>query len=73
MDSRFYFKNGQVAEDLLGFLVIMEHIDDNTFKYHLGRNDFYNWLYGCIDKDIAENVKKVKSKSKMIEKLKKLL
>jgi hypothetical protein len=75
MDSKFYFRNGEVAEDIAGLLAILEHVDDETFAYHCNKdkNDYYSWINDCISPKLAKKVKGVKSKKALVKKLKESL
>jgi hypothetical protein len=75
MDSKFYFRNGEAAEDIPSFIAIIEHIDEDTFAYHCNKdkNDFYNWINDCVSPKLAKKVKSVKSKKALAKKLKETL
>lgn len=75
MDSKFYFRNGEVAEDIPGLLAIIEHIDDDTFAYHCSseKNDFFNWINDCISPKLAKKIKGAKTKKAIVRKLKESL
>jgi hypothetical protein len=75
MDSKFYFRNGEVAEDIPGFLAIIEHIDDDTFAYHCNKdkNDFFAWINDCISPKLGKKIKAAKTRKALIKKLKESL
>jgi len=56
----FYFRgpNGLLnlrAQNLITFRQLAEGIDDETWTYHLKRNDYSNWFRICInDEDLAQ-------------------
>jgi hypothetical protein len=68
----FYTKEGAVIKSLVELAKTIELMDDTTFKHHVsdGRNDFASWVNDIIkDKNLASNIKKVKSKEGMIRKI----
>ena len=55
----FYFRGAKGAlnlraQNLIIFCQLAEGIDDETWNYHLERNDFSHWFRNCInDEDLA--------------------
>ena len=55
----FYFRGPNEslnlrAQNLIVFCQLAEGIDDETWSFHLGRNDFSHWFRNCInDEDLA--------------------
>ncbi len=73
MECKFYFNNGETAEDIPGLVRVLKGIDEATFKYHLNKdkNDFLNWIKTGLGRtDIADDIKKVKTRKGLIKRLK---
>jgi hypothetical protein len=75
MDTRFYFRNGDVADDVSGFIAALEKMDEGTFAYHCNKdkNDFFNWMNDCISPKVAKKMKGIKTRKALIKKLKETL
>ena len=75
MESVFYFHNGQTADSVKALVKVLETLDEDTFKYHCNadKNDFFNWLStGMNDAKAAAAIKKVKTRTTMLAKLKQI-
>ncbi|HEX5170419.1 MAG TPA: hypothetical protein VFW11_14680, partial [Cyclobacteriaceae bacterium] len=59
-EKSFYFTGGENrlnlrATNLMTFANLAEGIDDDTWDYHLGRKDFFNWFKTAVnDDELAE-------------------
>lgn len=69
----FYLKDGRIIRNLKELLDILKNIDKGTFKHHVNanKNDFSNWIKDVLNEhELAEKIKKSKSKEEMIKILK---
>ena len=69
--NEFNFVNGTQARDVNSFLSQLKELSPEEFSAHFNesRNDFYNWMKDCVNGDIAEDIKAVKSQRELVEKL----
>jgi hypothetical protein len=64
----FYVSNGAVLKNLVELVSELRSMDSNTFTHHVNsdKNDFSNWIRDVFnDKNLANNIEKVKSKEEM--------
>jgi mannitol/fructose-specific phosphotransferase system IIA component (Ntr-type) len=69
-EQYFRLYNGVVLKNLHDLIDILEIIDEETFNHHVtnDKNDFSAWIKDAIkDKNLAEKIKKAKTKEEMIE------
>jgi hypothetical protein len=68
----FYFQNGTYAETRAQLAAQLKKLTREQFATYVNdqKNDVYNWLYNCLDTELAKKVKKVRDQKKMIELLK---
>ncbi|MFN6944311.1 MAG: DUF5752 family protein [Cytophagaceae bacterium] len=72
-ENYFFVQDGKVLrslEELIDYLPVMS---EDTFAHHVNKekNDFSNWIAEVIkDKELASSIKKVKTKSGLLKKLK---
>ena len=69
--QEFYLCNGAVADSVEALAEHVKELSSEQFSQHVNKekNDFYNWVYGCIDKKLGKTIKNVKSQRAMVEKL----
>ncbi|PSB41388.1 HAD-IIB family hydrolase [Chamaesiphon polymorphus] len=67
-DKWFYFRGREQklklkAQNLISFTQLAEGIDDDTWLYHLERQDYSRWLRDAIkDEELAEEVAQIESR-----------
>ncbi len=69
----FYSNDGKIFASIEELFIGLKDMTEDTFSYHLNaeKNDFYNWFTHVFHaSDIANSVKKVKTKSGFLKKLK---
>ncbi len=69
-EEYFHLYNGVVLKNLHDLIDVLEIIDDDTFEHHVkkDKNDFSEWIRHVIkDKNLADKIKKSKTKTEMIE------
>ncbi|MFN6944310.1 MAG: hypothetical protein ACK4ND_05145 [Cytophagaceae bacterium] len=75
-EKYFYVQDGKVLTNLDDLINYMPEISDETFAHHVNKdkNDFYNWICEVIkDEEMANSIKKVKTKSGFIKKVRSLV
>lgn len=68
----FWIHNGPIVRNLHELEKGIEHMDNETFIYHVnnGRNDFANWVRDILkDNELADDMQKSMSKSKLSKKM----
>lgn len=68
----FYSNDGKIFASIEDLFIGLKDMTEDTFSYHLNteKNDFYNWFTHVFHaSDIADAVKKVKTKSGFLKKL----
>jgi hypothetical protein len=68
----FWVHNGPIVRYLYELEIAIEHMNNETFKYHVhnSRNDFANWIRDVIkDEELADIMLKVKSKDEILKKV----
>ena len=68
----FWVNNGPVIRNLHELERAIEHMSDETFRYHINKekNDFANWIRDVlIDDKLADNTQKTESKDKILKKI----
>jgi len=70
--QEFFFCNGKVAATVEELKAEIPNLTKEEFGHHVNKekNDFYNWIYNCIDQKIAVKVKNVKTQKTFVSKLK---
>ncbi|MEM4500359.1 MAG: hypothetical protein QXD62_03380 [Candidatus Woesearchaeota archaeon] len=65
--ENFYLVDGRIVGTLTELVRLLDEISEETFRYHVNdwKNDFYNWIYNCINPQIALAVKDKKTKEEM--------
>ena len=65
----FYFCDGKVASSVEELVWHIRDLSPEQYKAHVSqeKNDFYNWINDCINKDVAGQVKGFIAQRKMIE------
>ena len=69
--QEFFFRDGIAVKNIPEMLDHIKKIPPIDFAYHCNdhNNDFYNWVKFCIDPNVAEDIKSVKTQRQMVEKL----
>jgi len=70
--EEFRFHNGETAETKAQLVAKLKRMSDEEFHSYVNvhKNDFYNWLRDCLDTELADRIKNVKDKSRMLALLK---
>jgi hypothetical protein len=61
----FYVCNGTVLKNLTDLQILLQHIDNGTFSYHVnsGKNDFFNWIRDIVkDNILAKKIADARTK-----------
>lgn len=72
----FWMCTGQILANLAELVQVLEHMDENTFSYHVNqdRNDFSNWISDVLGQaKLGAAVRKIKTASTMAKKIKSYL
>ncbi len=72
-DKVFYLYDGRILKNLLELKEALEDMEDYVFNHHVNpeRNDFCNWIeFVILDKDLANELRRVKTKQSTIKKIK---
>ena len=69
--QEFVFCDGTTVENIGKLVEHIKKLSPEQFSQHLNaeKNDFYNWIRDCIDSEVAEDLRWVKTQRDMVEKL----
>lgn len=70
--EHFYFHNGATAETKAQLVAQLKVMSEEEFSSYVNekKNDFYNWLKDCLDTELANRIKDVRDRSRIIALLK---
>jgi hypothetical protein len=70
--EEFRFEDGSVAETAAQLAKRLKRMTDQEFGRYVNeaKHDFYTWLRDCLDTDLAEKVKDLKSRDRILAALK---
>lgn len=72
----FVLSSGNIVKSFKELVVMLKGMDDETFKYHVGKdkNDFYLWIKNVLKAEaVAKKIERIKDKKKMSAILKRFL
>ncbi|MBN1503156.1 hypothetical protein JW930_06430 [Candidatus Woesearchaeota archaeon] len=69
--QEFVFSDGTVVPTIGRLVKHIKDISPEQYAAHVNeqKNDIYNWVYYCINKDLAEKIKGNIAQREMVEKL----
>jgi len=71
-DRAFWVRDGRVLRNLEDLHSALKSMDDDTFSHHVNseKNDFANWIFHVLDdRELAESIRDLKSKSGILRAL----
>lgn len=70
--EEFRFVDGSVAETAAQLAKRLKRMTDQEFGSYVNedKNDFYTWLRDCLDTDLAEKIRDLKSRDRILAALK---
>ena len=71
MGQEFFFSNGSSAKDVSELVEEIKRLSPDEFSFHVNerKNDFFNWVYDLIDRDVALDIKHAMTQREFVEKL----
>jgi hypothetical protein len=71
-NEAFVFCNGAIAKTVAQAKKEIKNLNPDQFSFHINdqKNDVYNWIHDCVDKELAEKIKDIKTQPELIAALK---
>jgi len=71
-ENCFWVNNGPIVRNIYELMGAIQHMKDETFKYHVNneKNDFSTWIRDALnDAELVEELLKTTEKNKTLEKI----